>query len=73
MCSRYVSYLSHSEIAALFRTQGEIPNLAPSWNVAPTQAVPVIRRHPETGERRLDLLRWGLVPAGRIVSSRAYW
>ncbi len=23
----------------------------------------VIRRHPETGERRLDLLRWGLMPS----------
>ena len=62
MCGRYASYLPHSEIAALFRTQGEIPNLAPNWNVAPTQSAPVIRRHPETGERRLDLLRWGLVP-----------
>ena len=23
----------------------------------------MIRRHPETGERRLDLLRWGLIPS----------
>jgi putative SOS response-associated peptidase YedK len=22
----------------------------------------VVRRHPETGERHLDLLRWGLLP-----------
>ena len=62
MCGRYASYLPHSEIAALFRTQGELPNLAPSWNVAPTQAAPVIRAHPETGERRLHVLHWGLVP-----------
>jgi putative SOS response-associated peptidase YedK len=62
MCGRYASYLPHSEIAALFRTQGELPNLAPNWNVAPTQTAPVIRRHPETGERGLDVLRWGLVP-----------
>ena len=53
MCGRYASYLPHSEIAALFSTQRERPNLAPNWNVAPTQAAPVIRRHPETGERRL--------------------
>jgi putative SOS response-associated peptidase YedK len=79
MCGRYASYLPHSEIAALFRTQGELPNLAPNWNVAPTQAAPVIRRHPETGERRLDLLRWGLVPhftkdlktARRPINARA--
>ncbi len=23
----------------------------------------MVRRHPETGERRLDLLRWGLIPS----------
>lgn len=39
-----------------------MPNLAPSWNVAPTNDAMVIRRHPETGKRRLDLLRWGLIP-----------
>lgn len=39
-----------------------MPNYPPSWNVAPTQMAPVVRRHPETGERRLDLLSWGLVP-----------
>jgi putative SOS response-associated peptidase YedK len=42
---------------------GLLPNLAESWNVAPTQAAIVIRRHPTTGERRLDALRWGLVPS----------
>jgi putative SOS response-associated peptidase YedK len=41
---------------------GELPNIAPNWNTAPTQATAVVRRHPATGERRLDLLRWGLVP-----------
>ena len=30
--------------------------------MAPTRDAPVVRRHPETGERRLDLLRWGLIP-----------
>ena len=25
--------------------------------------MPLTRRHPETGERRLDLLRWGLMPS----------
>jgi putative SOS response-associated peptidase YedK len=33
-----------------------------SWNVAPTQMAPVVRRHPETGERHLDVLQWGLLP-----------
>ena len=40
-----------------------MPNHAPSWNVAPAQSAPVVRRHPETGERRLDGLTWGLIPS----------
>ena len=30
--------------------------------MAPTKDAPVIRVHPETGDRHLGLLRWGLVP-----------
>ncbi len=62
MCGRYVQTLPAEVLRQLFRTSGAPPNLAPSWNVAPTQAAPVVRRPPETGERRLDLLRWGLLP-----------
>ena len=62
MCGRFASQLPAELIAQLFRTSNPLPNLAPSWNVAPTQAAMVIRRHPESGERHLDLLRWGLVP-----------
>jgi putative SOS response-associated peptidase YedK len=32
-----------------------------SYNIAPTQNVLAIRRNPETGERTLDALRWGLM------------
>lgn len=63
MCGRYASYLPPDAIRALFATSGALPNLAPSWNVAPTQDAMVIRRHPEAGERRLDPLRWGLMPS----------
>ncbi len=62
MCGRFASLLPPDAVHALFDTAGPPPNFAPSWNVAPTQAAMVVRRHPETGERRLDLLRWGLVP-----------
>jgi putative SOS response-associated peptidase YedK len=30
--------------------------------MAPTREAPVVRLHPETRQRHLDLLRWGLVP-----------
>jgi putative SOS response-associated peptidase YedK len=62
MCGRFASQLPPEEIARLFSTAGDLPNLGPNWNVAPTQPAMVVRRHPETGERRLDVLRWGLVP-----------
>ncbi|MFL5258004.1 MAG: SOS response-associated peptidase [Rhodopila sp.] len=62
MCGRYAVFLPADAIVALFKTTGPTPNWAPTWNMAPTRDAPVVRRHPETGERRLDLLRWGLVP-----------
>jgi putative SOS response-associated peptidase YedK len=31
--------------------------------LAPTMSAPVVRRHPESEERHLDLLTWGLVPS----------
>jgi putative SOS response-associated peptidase YedK len=62
MCGRFASQLPPDAIAQLFRTEGDIPNLPPNWNVAPTQQAMVVRRHPASGERRLDALSWGLVP-----------
>jgi putative SOS response-associated peptidase YedK len=62
MCGRYVFQRPIDEIRAIFAAAGEMPNFEPSWNVAPTQQAPVVRRHPESGERRIDLLRWGMVP-----------
>jgi putative SOS response-associated peptidase YedK len=61
MCGRYVLHRPADELRAIFASMGEIPNFAPSWNVAPTQSAPVLRVAP-SGERRFDLLQWGLVP-----------
>jgi len=62
MCGRYATFLPAEAIVALFRSVGATPNWAPTWNMAPTRDAPVLRVHPESRERRLDLLRWGLVP-----------
>jgi putative SOS response-associated peptidase YedK len=62
MCGRYASFLPPELIARLFRTVNPLPNVAATWNLAPSQDALVVRRHPETGERHLDLLRWGLLP-----------
>ena len=37
------------------------PNLEPSWNAAPTQALPIVRAG-KAGEPRVSRVRWGLVP-----------
>ena len=62
MCGRFASFLPPEAIQALFRTSNPLPNAAPSWNLAPTQDALVVRQNPETGERHLDALRWGLIP-----------
>lgn len=46
----------------MFHTVNATPNWEPTWNMAPTRNAPVVRLHPETRVRHLDLLRWGLVP-----------
>lgn len=63
MCGRYAAFLPAEAVARLFHTVNPLPNAAPSWNVAPTQSAMVVRRHPETGARHLDLLQWGLLPS----------
>jgi putative SOS response-associated peptidase YedK len=35
---------------------------APSYNVAPQSRQPAVRLNPDTGERELTIMRWGLVP-----------
>lgn len=62
MCGRYFQQRSSGDIARYFGTTNAIPNLPPSFNRAPTQDGLVVRRHPQTGQRHLDALRWGLVP-----------
>ena len=62
MCGRFTFNRPVDEIRALFGTVNAVPNVAPTWNMAPTRLAPVVRRHPDSGERHLDLLRWGLLP-----------
>jgi len=62
MCGRYATLLPPDAMRALFRTVNPPPNFAPTWNMAPSRLAPVVRLHPQTHERHLDLLTWGLVP-----------
>ena len=62
MCGRYASYLPPDVLARLFRTVNALPNLQPTWNMAPTLGAPVVRRIREPGSATLMCSRWGLVP-----------
>jgi putative SOS response-associated peptidase YedK len=64
MCGRARLSSDVSEIKLAFRIPPErpTPNIAPSWNVAPTDPLPVVRYDPKDRQRSLDLTRWGLVP-----------
>ncbi len=64
MCGRAKLETDVSEIKIAFRVPPEYPtpNFAPSWNVAPTDNLPIVRYDPKAGHRTLDLMRWGLVP-----------
>ena len=62
MCGRYATTRSDADLSLLFgaETVAELPG--PSWNVAPTDPVPVIRVSHSREARVLDVARWGLLP-----------
>src|SRR3984893_7749840 len=64
MCGRVRLSSDASEIKLVFSIPPHrpTPNIAASWNVAPTDPLPVVRYDARAGERSLDVLRWGLVP-----------
>jgi putative SOS response-associated peptidase YedK len=62
MCGRFVQKSPAAEMEFSFRTKNPLPNVQPRYNAAPGQEIAVVRKHPETGDRSLDLLVWGLVP-----------
>jgi len=68
MCGRFFLSRSSAEVARAFDLAEE-PTLAPHYNIAPSQRVPVIRAQPDGGTRRvLDSMQWGFVP--RFAKSR---
>lgn len=78
MCGRYTITSPAQVIAETFGVPNPEIELAPRYNVCPGEDVPVVRLGRD-GERRLDLVRWGLVPwfvaepgpAARMINARA--
>lgn len=66
MCGRYGRRADKQRIAEWMQTHDtnvfDDSYLAPSYNIAPQSWQPVVRLGPETGERELTVMRWGLVP-----------
>ncbi len=60
MCGRFVSASPPDELANYFGAEEPAAPLEPSFNVAPTNEVYVVRA--SEGVRQIGALRWGLVP-----------
>jgi putative SOS response-associated peptidase YedK len=78
MCGRFTLATRPQQIADEFPLF-DLPELAPRYNIAPTQTVAVARILPEGPKREIALLRWGLVPSWaadpsvgtRMINARA--
>ncbi len=60
MCGRFALYIDPIALAKKFQTENLL-ELSPSYNVAPSQAIPIIRN--EQGHRLFAMARWGLIPS----------
>jgi putative SOS response-associated peptidase YedK len=68
MCGRVIQTSGPEELSLKIVTGGKDRdrrggNFPPRYNGAPSQELWVIRQRPDTGERTLELLRWGLIPS----------
>jgi putative SOS response-associated peptidase YedK len=59
MCGRY-TFVDVKDLPERFGTTGELPQLAPAYNVAPGSLMPVVIRQ---SPPRAVLMKWGLIPA----------
>ncbi|KPK58146.1 MAG: SOS response-associated peptidase [Gammaproteobacteria bacterium] len=77
MCGRFAFYSPAEAVSRLFAAE-TIADLPPRYNIAPTQPAPTVRLDQDS-VRRLNLLRWGLVPfwakdpsiGNRMINARA--
>lgn len=77
VCARYTLSRGDQSLAEVFDL-ADVPHLPPRFNVAPTQTAPVVVEGPP-GVRRIEPMRWGLVPSwaddpsigNRMINARA--
>ena len=67
MCGRYTMFAKPENLERRFRARlsdaARKYASAPRYNIAPTQNIAILLRDPESGERVIDMARWGLVPS----------
>jgi putative SOS response-associated peptidase YedK len=76
MCGRFVQFSSLRTLESYFPIETAVDDIRSSYNIAPTQEVLAIVHQ---NERRLEKLRWGLVPswskdlkaASRLINARS--
>ena len=69
MCGRYRLSRRKQVVEEHFDSVSAEEDWGPRYNIAPTQAVPVIRQNPQEPRRELSLFRWGLIPSWAKDSS----
>jgi len=78
MCGRFTSTTPASELADFFDAETDLDDEDANFNVTPTSDVRVVHED-ENGQRRLDLMFWGLVPSwaespaigSRLINARS--
>jgi putative SOS response-associated peptidase YedK len=66
MCGRIIQVsgpLRYKFVDGLDVPDSRLSNIPTRYNGAPSQELLLIRQSHETGERSLDLLKWGLIPS----------
>lgn len=79
MCGRFASMTSPEAMRRIFGTKNATPDFLPRYNLAPTQDMLVVRYNSESGERCLDIVKWGLIPSwaadprvgAKLINARA--
>lgn len=78
MCGRFTLTATGETLAEAFNLD-ETPEVAPRYNIAPTQPVAAVRLSPDSGKRELTYFHWGLIPSwskdpqigSRLINARS--
>ncbi len=73
MCGRFASTLSGEELGRYFSAD-EVADveIRPSWNIAPTQPVPIVLEKRDDHRRLVTTARWSLVPPFATTLTLSY-